>query len=190
MSDDAARAGVYRVLSHIYTREFALEDIPKVRTIVEFLPEPFRSSILREIASMKDEDLYLALRVDFTKTFLLYVHPYESVFLDETGLLCTDLSVEVKKFYLSYGYEPDLASARARCFDHIGIELAFMAELVEKREHRAQREFLEKHLARWAPLFAVTVADVASTEFYRQIALFTAHFIFDEYNTLASTPLD
>jgi TorA maturation chaperone TorD len=181
---DKARAGVYRFLSGLFTREIELEELDAVREAVSVFPEWLRREAEESLRG-DDEDVYLALRVDFTKTLLLYTHPYESVYRDPTGLLCTDLSVEVKRFYLKAGYEPDLASTGVRCFDHIGLELEFMALMVERGDVDTQREFLERHLGRWAPVLGLVVADNASTGFYRALGLFLAHFVMADYNYLA-----
>ena len=183
MDVDKARAGLYRFLSSVLTREIELEELGKIRKAVESMPEWLRAEAARSLEG-DDEDVYLSLRLDFTKTLILYVHPYESVFRDPSGLLCTDLSVDVKRFYLRAGFEPDLASARVRCFDHIGLELAFMDKLIEKGDVGMQLEFMERHLARWAPLLGMAVAENAATGFYRAVGKLLSHFILSDYEYL------
>lgn len=177
------RAGVYGFLSRVLFREVDLEEVAVLRRVVEGLPEPFRSEALGSLVG-SDEDVYLRLRVDFTKTLVLYVHPYESVFRDPSGILCTDVSVEVKRFYESMGFEPDLAEARVRCFDHLGVELAFMSLLAEQNDLEAQREFLNRHLARWAPMAGLAIAHTAATGFYRTIGRLVAHVVLSDYESL------
>ncbi|MDM7275840.1 MAG: molecular chaperone TorD family protein [Thermoprotei archaeon] len=173
---DQWRGGVYSLISFLLTTELSPEDIVKVRRI-------FEDSGFHDLAEALNygEEHYISLKVDFTRTFILNVHLYESVFRDPTGLLCTDLSVEVKRFYARLGYEPDLASARVRCFDHLGIESAFMAELIRLGKRDLQLKFLEEHLARWGPLAGLAIAWNASTEFYRGLGLLIAHFILEDY---------
>ena len=178
-----SRAAVYNFLSAVLLREVELEELDLLRRAVESLPEPFRSEA-RPSLEGDDEDVYLRLRLDFTKTLVMYVHPYESVFRDPSGVLCTDLSVDVKNFYLRHGFEPDLAKARVRCFDHLGLELAFMGILVEKGSLDAQIEFLEKHLARWAPLAGLAISSTASTGFYRAIGRLVSHVVMSDYEAL------
>jgi TorA maturation chaperone TorD len=175
---------MYTLLSRIFIQELSVEDIAKLRAIVEALPERQRAKVLDELSRFSDEDLYLRLRVDYTKTFILYVHPYESVFLDSSGLLCTDRSAEVKRFYLMAGYEPSLAEARVRCFDHIGLELGFMAKLIEDGRVELQYRFLRNHLARWAPVLGIVVSEVASTAFYRAMGELLAEFVVEDYRYL------
>lgn len=177
------RANVYGFLSSILLREVGLDEVPALRRIVEGFPEPFRGEALESLSG-SDEDVYLGLRVDFTKTFILYVHPYESVFRDPTGVLCTDLSVEVKRFYEKLGFEPDLSKARVRCFDHLGLELAFMSLLAKLGDLEAQREFLDRHLARWAPMAGLAIASNAATGFYRAIGRLVAHVVLSDYESL------
>ena len=177
---DRARAGVYSFLSRVFTREVELEEVDAVREAARSLPGWLAGRALEALEG-GDEDVYLSLRVDFTKTLLLYVHPYESVFRDPSGLLCTQVSVAVKDFYLKAGFEPDLARARVRCFDHIGLELEFMARLAEGGDRALQLRFLEEHLGRWAPVLGIVVSETASTGFYRAVGELLSHFILADY---------
>ncbi len=176
-----ARYGMYTFLSRIFMSELGLEEVAKLKKIVNTLPEPQRSTVLSEFKTHSTEELYLRLRVDYTKTFLLYIHPYESFFLDETGLLCTDVSTSVKRFYIMAGYEPVIEEARVRCFDHIGLELAFMAKLIEENRLDLQYRFLKQHLVRWAPVFGIVVSEVASTKFYSAMGELLAEFVVEDY---------
>ncbi len=182
---ERARYGMYVLLSRVFVRELEQDDIDRLRSVAEALPEPQRSMVMRELESYDPEDLYLRLRVDYTKTLIMYVHPYESVFLDPSGLLCTDLSASVKRFYAMAGYEPSLEEARVRCFDHVGLELAFMAKLVEEGRIELQYRFMREHLARWAPVLGIVVSEVASTGVYRAMGSLLAEFIVEDYRYLS-----
>ena len=181
--NDKSRAAVYNFLSTALIKEVDLDEVDVYRKAVGHLPEPFRSEAAPSLNG-DDEEVYLKLRLDFTKTLVMYVHPYESVFRDPSGVLCTDLSVEVKDFYLRHGFEPDLARARVRCFDHLGLELAFMGILIERGDYEAQLEFLERHLARWAPIAGLAIASNASTGFYRALGRLVAHVVMSDYEAL------
>ncbi|MCE4612116.1 MAG: molecular chaperone TorD family protein [Desulfurococcales archaeon] len=181
---DRARRGVYAFLSRVLTREVELDELDALREAVGSLPAWLGSRASQALEG-DDEDVYLSLKVDFTKTFLLYIHPYESVFRDPSGLLCTDLSVSVKRYYQKAGYEPDLASTGVRCFDHIGLELEFMARLIEEGDVGLQVRFMEDHLGRWAPVLGIVVSETASTGFYRTVGEMLAHFILADYEYLS-----
>ncbi len=178
MSSDLWRSNVYTLFSNLLLTDPEPEFLIKIKGVLEEA-----GGIFGEIAGSigDDRDSYLALRIDFTKTLILYVHPYESVFLDPSGLLCGDVSTKVYRFYKSVGFEPDLASARVRCGDHLGVEMAFMAKLVEKGDVNLQVRFLEEHLARWGPLAGLAISDVASTTFYKLLGVAIAHFILGDY---------
>lgn len=181
MESDRWRLGVYTILSNLLLVDPEPDFLAKVKSVLSEAGGLF-SEMAESIGD--SEDSYLALRVDFTKTLLLYVHPYESVFRDPSGLLCGDISVKVYDFYRSAGFEPDLASARVRCGDHLGIEMSFMAKLVERGDVRLQVRFMEDHLARWGPIAGLAISDMATTRFYKLLGLTIAHFILSDYEYL------
>ena len=181
---DKARRGVYAFLSRVLTREIELEEMEALREAVNSLP-PWLGSKASKALDGDDEEVYLSLKVDFTKTLLLYIHPYESVFRDPSGLLCTDLSVSVKRYYQQAGFEPDLASTGVRCFDHIGLELEFMARLIEEGDVSLQARFMEEHLGRWAPVLGIVISETAFTGFYKAIGEMLAHFILADHEYLS-----
>ncbi len=181
MGSDTWRSSSYRLLSNLLLIDPEPEFLLKVKSVLEEA-----GGLFREMAESigGDEESYLTLRLDFTKTLILYVHPYESVFLDPSGLLCSDVSSEVYRFYRRAGFEPDLASARVRCGDHLGVEMAFMAELVDRGDLELQVKFLEEHLARWGPLAGLAISSTASTTFYKLLGVAIAHFILSDYEYL------
>ncbi|MGC8993950.1 MAG: TorD/DmsD family molecular chaperone [Pyrobaculum sp.] len=172
---------LYRFVSYLLIRELEPEDLPKVRHVVDNLPEPYRGDMLSELDR---GDAYLRLRVDFTKTLLMYVHPYESVFVDPSGLMCTDVSAEVLRYYAKFGYEPDLRSARVRCGDHLGLELLFAASLMEEGRGEAAADFFERHLGRWGPLAGFAIYKSAATSFYKSLGMLVAELIAEGYENL------
>jgi TorA maturation chaperone TorD len=181
LGSDTWRSNVYTLLSNLLLTDPEPEFLAKVKSVLGDAGGLF-GEMAESIGG--DEEAYLALRLDFTKTLILYVHPYESVFLDPSGLLCGDVSVKVYRFYRSAGFEPDLASARVRCGDHLGVEMAFMAELVKRGDVKLQLRFLEEHLARWGPLAGLAISSTASTTFYKLLGVAVAHFILNDYEYL------
>lgn len=108
--------------------------------------------------------------------------PYESVHRSADRLLFGEQTLAVRDWFRAYGVsapcqgrEPD---------DHIGLELEFVAmllewalEAVEEGEDlevesftRAAAEFVEEHPGRWAGAFFELVAAEAHTDFYRGVA--------------------
>ncbi|ABL89129.1 uncharacterized component of anaerobic dehydrogenase [Pyrobaculum islandicum DSM 4184] len=174
-------AGMYFFLGRLILKELEPSELPLVEKVAAELPEPYRSAMLGEL---KKEDAYLRLRVDYTKTFIQYVHPYESVFRDPSGLLCTDISSEVMRFYRKMGYEPDLREARVRCGDHLGLELAFVGILLEGGKTAEALQFLEQHLLKWGPLAGIAIRETASTPFYSAVGDLVVKFLLEDYENL------
>ena len=185
-----ARASTYRLLARLVLRE----------------PEPELLDSLRELpifgtalAATSASDLPRALRVEYTRTFRMNVHPYESVYLDQSGMLNAPTSAAVLEHYRQHGYEPpELSSSGAP--DHLGLELGFMAQLVERavRARRAgnnavalalleeQRHFLQAHLAVWAPIFGRALQELAVSPFYHALGQTLESFILDDLQAQAS----
>jgi TorA maturation chaperone TorD len=137
------------------------------------------------------------LRVDFTRLFLLNTHPYESVYLDESGMLNTPSSGQVLAAYRASGFDSPWLS-RSGAPDHIGLELEYLAALVEAeaeawdqdgagraaRLRAEQRSFLADHLLRWAPILGQLLLEQAETPFYRRLGEALQSFILGEYEAL------
>jgi TorA maturation chaperone TorD len=135
------------------------------------------------------------LSVDFATTFFVYLTPYESFYTREDGMINTGSENETVKFYTSYGFEVELEQARTLSPDHIGIELEFMAKLVEEEKkareegdnayaHRillVQLQFLKEHLLVWAPQFLLQVAKHAKNPFYREAGQVALEMILGDY---------
>ena len=138
------------------------------------------------------------LRSDYTHTFLMNAHPYESVYLDDSGMLNASTTGAVLAHYQEHAFDP-LAIRTTGAPDHLGLELEFMAHLVD-RAIAARRianipiataldadqlHFLEHHLARWAPLFGTTVQEVALTPLYRVYGEAVLRFVVEDLQHLA-----
>src|SRR5262249_35919432 len=67
-----------------------------------------------------DHPLLAALRVEYTRLFLLNAPPYESVWVDTRLMLNTDLTVRVQAIYDAGRYLPTAAVGAP---DHVGLEL-------------------------------------------------------------------
>lgn len=106
--------------------------------------------------------------------------PWESVYLTRERLLFGEPTFKVRNFYHSFGIacstgenEPD---------DHIGLELLFMAKLIEqtlayiaenqsiKQELMGQKKFLEEHILKWVPAFCSDLRKAAKQKFFCQLA--------------------
>lgn len=130
-----------------------------------------------------------ALRADYTRLLLgagkVLAPPWESVYFSEDRLVFQEQTLQVRAWYLRFGLEAE--NRHQEPDDHIGLQLAFVAHLARqalialdngdqtKFEYTlaAQREFLSKHLLRWASQWCKLVQSHAHTDFFRGIALLT-----------------
>lgn len=125
-------------------------------------------------------------------------HPYESVYLDETGMLNAPTSGAVLGHYQEHGFSPP-ALRWVGAPDHLGLELEFMAHLVDRTTaaeriartavatslREEQHHLLEAHLARWAPLFGVVLTEVAASPLYRTYGEAVVAFVLSDLQALA-----
>ena len=126
----------------------------------------------------------------------LNIFPYESVFLDDTGMFGGQLTDQVVYAYSQLGYRPDPASTSP---DQLGEELGLLAFLcgaeadalednlpaIAQRLRHAQLDFMRNHLLRW--LFPCLQAiGTQDQPFYTALAELTADFVHAHYGTLTA----
>jgi putative dimethyl sulfoxide reductase chaperone len=95
------------------------------------------------------------LAIAYSSLFLQMVPPYASLFLSEDGMLNADPAEEAQRAYTRAGFEVRPAW-RAGAADHIGVELHFLATLLERGLPQTQA-FLTEHLLTWAPVCCLAV---------------------------------
>lgn len=142
-----ARHSSYVLLSRLFLEGVSAETAPYLDAIPNLPP-------------LTDLD---ALAAEHQTTFNFNLFPFESIFLDASGLLGGSVSTALKAHYAQNGF------ATSEAPDHIGSELAYLAfllgaeidaledrrdNIVSDIQHR-QRVFLAQHLLRWLPPFAV-----------------------------------
>ena len=117
------------------------------------------------------------------------VFPYESVYASSEHLMMQKARDEVLAAYRSRGFER--ADGLSIPEDHVGIELEFMARLCQEElealsagnegatesARAAQREFCERHLARWVPQLCDDLERRAKSGLYRGLAQMTRQFL-------------
>jgi TorA maturation chaperone TorD len=143
-----ARHHSYTLLGRLFLEGIQPGLLPFVRGIPQLaraLPEPFDE----EEAAAGHQHLW---------GFNLF--PFESIFLDESGLLEGAATARVQAQYWQAGFDTRRTDTSA---DHIGFELRFLAYLsaaeaeawedglqpVASRMQHLQRDFLYHHLLRW-----------------------------------------
>ena len=125
------------------------------------------------------------LEADYRRLFVgpgsMLAPPWESVHLDEEGLMFQEQTMGVRHAYAEFGLQaPELNKEPD---DHIGLELAFLGELAvaalqagETGDVGAQgavlqgmQKFQAEHLGRWAPLLSGLIIEGAQTQLYRAV---------------------
>jgi TorA maturation chaperone TorD len=151
-----ARSRLYSLLGRIHLKGVEEEDLDRVHAIPDLatvIPDPFQPD---EAAA------------DHQHLFGFNVFPFESIFLDVSGLLGGDVTDGVVASYQAAGFGGWETSEGA---DHIGHELSFVGSLcgaehdawedglpaVARRMAGLQAEFLDRHLLRWLPPLALAI---------------------------------
>jgi TorA maturation chaperone TorD len=133
-----------------------------------------------------DDDRLAMIEEDNTVLFIGPEAPipmWESVWTTEERLLFADCTTAVEQDFNRFGFE--CPGAGREPSDHLAYELAFIAALLARAaDHARSREtdaarrhveaaaqFLDQHLARWAPACLAEVAEHARSDFYRGVAL-------------------
>ncbi len=194
-----SRVNLYALLSRILMIEVdkeLLETIEKDENIMAFFPNYEKWEKRKKLS--KEDLLNQYLNVDFTNLFLLHMIPYESFYTREDQMMETGGENPVLQFFNKHDFRVDLSLARAVSVDHIGIELEFMYKLCEAELKalqdgdkeaaceiaKIQKEFLEKHLLVWAPMFLINVKSEAGTALYFDAADLALEFILSDYEYL------
>jgi TorA maturation chaperone TorD len=133
-----------------------------------------------EFKTMKRDQLYL-----FVGTDKVLAPVWESIYFSEQRLVFQEQTLQVRQWYSRFGLQAERINREPD--DHIGLELSFVSHLARRAlqavdqndEHgyedllQAQRDFLNEHLLRWAPVWAKLVKQNAETDFYCGLAHLT-----------------
>jgi TorA maturation chaperone TorD len=126
------------------------------------------------------------LRIEFTRLFTINVFPYASIFLDPEAFLNTETTARVEFAYGQAGFEPDPRLA-VGAPDHFGVELMFIAHLIESGRELAANEFLSEEILPWAVVFLQAVAINAREEFYKVAAQETGAWLMNDITSPPTT---
>lgn len=201
MEQTQARVNIYALLSRILLQELdntLLNTIKDDENILDFFPTFKEWKPLQEISDTKLLNEYL--NPDFVNLSLLHLIPYETFYTREDQMIETGGANPVTDIYSAYDFIVDYEVARTVSSDHIGIELEFMhhlasAELKALQENdqdalkelqSVQKEFLNKHLLQWAPLYLINMKFEARTPLYYDAADMALEFILSDNEYLAS----
>lgn len=114
------------------------------------------------------------------------------------------IMLEVSEFYKQFGLRMNPAEGKREVPDNLCVELEFLHFLTFKegqaREEGtpdllkgyilAERDFLERHLAKWMPAFYEKLKKQQSVPFYADLAALTADFVNAELDLVQSILVD
>ncbi|MDO4443001.1 MAG: molecular chaperone TorD family protein [Slackia sp.] len=127
------------------------------------------------------EAFYHDLRQDYA--FLFYMvsvskaSPFESVYRTDDATMFGPTTLDVRHAYERFGLK--LAEETSQPDDHLGIELAFLAELFRRASEsdgqmhenlEFARAFMHEHVLSFSSIYLEQMARVARTAFYRDAA--------------------
>ena len=191
------RSAIYGLLAALYRQEISAGLLDRIK-------DPRFAGVLSELGATEMHDsiqepadrLLDDLALEYTRLFLgpgKHISPHESVHLPrddgDWGKLWGAATVEVKKFIEATGLTYD--DSFSGMPDHIAAELEFMQQITQAEAEACQRkddeqatqlqsiqkQFLEVHLGRFAPLFCQKVRKSAEIAFYRELAALTEAFV-------------
>lgn len=177
----------------------SVEMINSDETILEMMPN---YKIWEPRMTLESSELIEGhLNPDFTNISLLHLIPYETFYTREDQMIETGGANPVTDMYSAYDFMVDFAVARVVSADHIGVELEFMHHLCEaqikalnekdadavKELTQIEFDFLDKHLARWAPLYLLNMKYESRTPLYYDAADMALEFILSDYQYLSES---
>ncbi|MFI5398781.1 MAG: molecular chaperone [Candidatus Binatia bacterium] len=144
--------------------------------------EPLRSTLLESSRELFEAE-YVSI---FGHTAAGRVPPYEARYGPRHLFQETECLADIAGFYGAFGLET--AQACRERPDHIAVELEFVHVLGVKEAYalenhwseraalcvEARRDFMQQHLARWAPSFLRRLAEAASRGLFEKVAEVTA----------------
>lgn len=195
MEQTQARVNIYALLSRILLQELDLEVLKTIKNdenILDFFPTLKDWKQLHEVEETKLLEEYF--NPDFVNLSILHLIPYETFYTREDQKVETGGANPVTDMYSAYDFMVDFEVARTVSADHIGVELEFMhhlasAELKALEENdtaavaefkEVQREFLNKHLLQWAPMYLINMKFEARTPLYYDGAEMALEFILSD----------
>lgn len=195
MQQTQSRVNIYALLSRVLLQELEVDTLKMIKndeTIMEFFPHLKEWQPLYEVPEKKL--LEEQINPDFVNLSMLHLIPYETFYTREDQMVETGGANPVTDMYSAYDFMVDFEISRTVSADHIGIEYEFMhhlclAELKALEEDDAeavtelrsvQKEFLNKHLLRWAPMYLINMKYESRTPLYYDAAEMALEFILSD----------
>lgn len=195
MEQTQARSNIYALLSRILMQELDDEMLTTIKNddqILEFFPNLKKWEPLSTLQN--SELLGEHLNPDFVNLSVLHLVPYETFYTRDDQKIETGGANPVTDMYSAYDFIVDYEVARVVSSDHIGVELEFMHHLCEAQmkameegdlnavQHllTVEKEFLNKHLLQWAPMYLINMKYEARTPLYYDAAEMALEFMLSD----------
>jgi len=195
MQNTQARVNIYALLSRILLQELdekTLKMMKEDENILDFFPTLKEWELFNTLDNNKLLDEHI--NPDFVNLSILHLIPYETFYTREDQMVETGGANPVTDMYSAYNFMVDYEEARSVSADHIGIELEFMhhlaqAEMMAAEENdteavanllEVQKEFLNKHLLQWAPMYLINMKYEARTPVYYDAADMALEFLLSD----------
>jgi len=193
------RRGFYKLLSRIFLQEMSEDSLKKIENLSNFTELfPAFSSWEERNKKSRYKLINETLNVDFTDITIMHLTPYESFYVREDGKIESGGANPIVQTYNEYDYRVNLDVARTVSGDHIGIELEFMAMLIDaeikasknsdkeaiKELEKEQFNFLKSHILEFAPMYLLTVIEQARTPFYKDAGKLALEFLLEDFEYL------
>jgi len=158
----------------------AINDLKQNEDLLSLIGENAKEYILNTDTDKLEEEL----NIDYTSSFMVNSHPLESAVTDAKVQISSGMENPVVHFYTKFGYEINLNNTPITSPDHISIELGFMQALILQKELTAQKEYMEKHIITWMPIYLIGVKKIVETPFYKDFVDFSIEFLLSDYEYL------
>jgi TorA maturation chaperone TorD len=204
------RANVFRMLSGLFLAEPAEELLEKLALeetweIIGWFAGPGSCQPLRDLAQsgrLSAAELRAAFHALFHVPLGAFVFPFESCYrvASPPGPLMGPPAIEVQSAYAAAGFAtvPELAEPP----DHAGVELAFVAALLDEQaaaqeagdEEKAAaaagriQAFCRDHLGRWLPALRDRIRSTGVSAFYTEVAALAAGVVEQAAQTAEAVP--
>ncbi len=200
MNDTNNREFLYALISRILMKEAdsKLLDLIESEGVKEFFPNFLDWEIYKSLDRSKLIEEHL--NVDFADISLLHLVPYETFYTRDDAMIDSGGENRALQFYDRFDFVVEKDKARVVSPDHIGVEFEFVYTMISAQKKamddgdkeaigkilELQREFLQDHLTKWAPLYLINVVNEAQTPFYHDGALIALEFLLGDFEYLNS----
>ncbi|MDR2400529.1 MAG: molecular chaperone TorD family protein [Deferribacteraceae bacterium] len=169
----------FRVLGSLLYNEPSAEAIDmlideKVLSVLPYASDNERAlkgqkELLEWLESSPREDLTLEARTEYMRLLIgigkSLAPPWGSTYLNDDRLLFTEETLKVRFFYEKYGMK--LKEKYSEPDDHIGLELEFLAYLLERGEREAACTFAAQFLVPWISRWNADMQKHSKTGYYK-----------------------